>query len=328
MKKFFYFLFFVLLVGNLKGQNEVLLRTLGRAPLAAYLSSEDELRSILKKYNEEIGMALDYFPGGTLGEEVYVKIYESVDGMPIWKEQIPIGQKIYWMIYKNGGLLRNVRWMGNDPIDAFVFEVVAGGKKFKFAAPLRCGNISLVEMSEISRLKPQKNLQRPQPPLRRENPQKKFILSQPKIYQPQVVIVEKVYSYHKRVYRRVPPKRVPKPQLKMQEPQPKPQEEIIPPQPQPVPQPVLVENPKLKIKFGTGWNKMDVSSLEYEEKNDFSSLIPKEDSLIYEEIAAWLYMPGGKGSPFTAGQKINLLSQINNFESKQSGFPFFVSVEG
>jgi hypothetical protein len=338
MKKIFCFLFFVFLVGNLKGQNEVLLRTLGRAPLAAYLSSEDELRYILGKYNEEVGQALDYFPGGTLGEEVYISLYQSIDEIPIWKEQIPIGQKIYWMMYKNGGLLKNIRWAGNDPIEAFVFEIEVNGKIFKFAVPLRCGNISLVEIREISRIKPQKNLlqRRPQPPLRRENPQKIILFSQPKIYQPQVVIAEKVYSYHKRVYRTTRPQPRPQPRPVPQPVQPVPQPVQPVPQPtqpvlqpaQPVPQPALVENPKLKIKFGTGWNQMNASSLEHEEKTDFSSLIPKEDSLVYNEIAAWLYTPGGKGSSFVNGQKINLLSQINNFKSKQSGFPIFVGIEG
>jgi len=53
------------------------------------------------------------------------------------------------MIYRNGGLLKNVRWVGNAPIDAFVFDVEAEGKLFQFAVPLRCGNISLISMKEI-----------------------------------------------------------------------------------------------------------------------------------------------------------------------------------
>jgi hypothetical protein len=281
MKKFFYFLFFVLLAGSLYGQDEVLLKTLGRAPLAAYLSSEDELRSVLKKHNEEIGRALDFFPGGALGEEVYIELYKSVDEMPIWEEKIPIGQRICWMIYKNGGLLKNVRWMGNDPIDAFVFEIKAGGKEFKFATPLRCGNISLVSMREI----PVEKVQTEE--------------SQPKPQKPKV--------------------------------QKKPQEEIISPsQPQPVIKPELVKkNPNWKVKIGAGWNQMNASSLEHEEKTDFSSLIPKEDDFFYCEdgLAAWLYTPGGKGSPFSNGQKINLRKQIYDFESKQSGIPIFISVE-
>ncbi len=285
MKKFFNFLFFVLLAGSLYGQDEVLLRTLGRAPLAAYLNSEDELRSVLKKHNEEIGQALDFFPGGALGEEVYIELFKSVDEILIWEEKIPIGQRIYWMIYKNGGLLKNVRWMGNDPIEAFIFKIKAGGKEFKFATPLRCGNISLVSMREIP-AEPTQKVKKPQQP---------------------------------------------KPQPKQQELQPKPkEEEIIPlPQPKPALKPTLIKNHNWKIKVGAGWNKMDVSSLEHEEKTDFSSLIPREDDFFYCEngIAAWLYTPGGKGSSFSNGQKINLLSQINNFKSKQSGFPLFASIE-
>jgi len=289
MKKLFSLCLFVLLVGGLKGQNEVLLRTLGRAPLAPYLMSQSELRSVLKKHNEEIGRALDFFPGGALGEEVYVELYEEINDMPIWKEEIPIGQKIYWMVYR-GGVLKNVRWIGDNPMEAFVFEMNVGGKKFKFATPLRCGNISLVEMREI--------------PAQAEKPQ-----------EPQ-------------------PQPREKPQEPQPQPQPKQQEKIIPaPQSKPALKPALVEknsNSNWKIKVGVGWNKMAVSSLENEEKTDFSLLIPKEDNLFYCEdgTAAWLYTPGGKGSPFSAGQTINLLKQINDFESKQSGAPLFVGIEG
>jgi len=128
---------------------EIELKTLGRAPLAPYLQTEEEVRIVLKKYNEEIGKALEYFPGGALGEIVYLKLYENVDSFVMQLQQIPVGQKMDWMIYRNGGLLKNVRWVGNAPIDAFVFDVEAEGKLFQFAVPLRCGNISLISMKEI-----------------------------------------------------------------------------------------------------------------------------------------------------------------------------------
>jgi len=128
---------------------EIELKTLGRAPLAPYLQTEEEVRIVLKKYNEEIGKALDHFPGGSLAEAVYVKLYEQIDGLVIQRQHIPVGQKIYWMLYSKGRLLKNVRWVGNAPIDTFVFEVEAEGKLFQFAVPLRCGNISLISMKEI-----------------------------------------------------------------------------------------------------------------------------------------------------------------------------------
>ncbi len=128
---------------------EIELKTLGRAPLAPNLQTTDEVRLVLKKNNEAIGRALDCFPGGALGEAVYLKLYENVDSFVMQLQQIPVGQKMDWMIYRNGGLLKNVRWVGNAPIDAFVFDVEAEGKLFQFAVPLRCGNISLISMKEI-----------------------------------------------------------------------------------------------------------------------------------------------------------------------------------
>jgi len=128
---------------------EIELKTLGRAPLAPYLQTEEEVRIVLKKYNEEIGKALEYFPGGALGEAVYLQLYERVDMLSIQCQQIPVDTKMLWMIYWNGGLLKNVRWVGNAPIDAFVFDVEAEGKLFRFAVPIRCGNVSLISMQEI-----------------------------------------------------------------------------------------------------------------------------------------------------------------------------------
>ncbi|MDD3614098.1 MAG: hypothetical protein PHF40_00020 [Candidatus Pacebacteria bacterium] len=128
---------------------EIELKTLGRAPLAPHLQTADEVRSVLKKNTEAVGRALDYFPGGALGESVYLKLYEQIDNLPIQQQKIPVGQKMYWMLYRNGGLLKGVRWAGNSSIDAFVFELEAEGKLFQFAVPIRCGNVALMEMKEI-----------------------------------------------------------------------------------------------------------------------------------------------------------------------------------
>ena len=128
---------------------EIELKTLGRAPLAPYLQTVDEVRSVLKKNTEAVGRALDYFPGGALAEAVYLKLYEQIDNLSIQQQKIPVGQKMYWMIYRNGGLLKNVRWVGDSPIDAFTFEVKAEGKIFQFMVPIRCGNVSLVSIKEI-----------------------------------------------------------------------------------------------------------------------------------------------------------------------------------
>jgi len=289
MKKIIFFLLFVLGVGGLKGQTE--LKSLGRAPLAAYLNNEAELRSVLKKYNEEIGKALDYFPGGSLGEEVYLELYKSVDEIPIWKEEIPVGTKMYWMVYKNGGILKNVKWVGNYPIDAFVFKIEAGGKIFKFAAPLRCGNVSLLEMKEAPMISESYLIQKA------KEPQPRLEQNQPSQYYQKSEREEEAHIFST-------------PELK------------------PVEKKTLFSN--WKIKIGLGLNKMSTSSMEINEKqSDFASLIPRGNDFFYCEDgrAGWLYTPAGKGSPFEAGQNINLFRQISNFESRQSGIPVFIGIE-
>jgi opacity protein-like surface antigen len=52
-----------------------------------------------------------------------------------------------WMALKRSGtpgLLRNVRWVGQQPFDAFQITVEAAGYSYTFAVPKVCGNLALV----------------------------------------------------------------------------------------------------------------------------------------------------------------------------------------
>src|SRR5215831_7888294 len=52
-----------------------------------------------------------------------------------------------WMALKRSGtpgLLRNVRWLGRQPFEAYQFTVEAGGYNYTFVVPKVCGNLALV----------------------------------------------------------------------------------------------------------------------------------------------------------------------------------------
>jgi hypothetical protein len=54
-------------------------------------------------------------------------------------------------------LLRNVRWAGREPFDAFQFTVTSGGFAYTFVVPKICGNISLlstVPVAAVARSEP------------------------------------------------------------------------------------------------------------------------------------------------------------------------------
>lgn len=150
MKKSGVFLVFCLvlsLVTAAVGQ-ELELRQLGRAPLSPYLQSPQEVKNLLKKVNEEVGRALDYFPGGALGEATYAALYEQLDQLRLDLVEVQPGQKMIWMMYSRGRLLKGLRWAGAESFQAYKFLLEAEGKEFTFIVPVRCGNIALLEMRE------------------------------------------------------------------------------------------------------------------------------------------------------------------------------------
>lgn len=157
MRKFFVFLmvFLVLVSVTVQAHQEIVLKQLGRAPLSPYLQSPEEVKTLLKKVNEEVGRALDWFPGGALGEAVYAALYEQLPNLKLEKVEVPVGETMVWMLYSKGRLLKGLRWEGSEPFQAYQFEVVVEGKIFTFVVPLRCGNIALVEMREAPVVAPQ-----------------------------------------------------------------------------------------------------------------------------------------------------------------------------
>jgi hypothetical protein len=149
MKKIFGVLLVLLLVTAAAGYGqEIELKELGRAPLSPYLQSVQEVKNLLGRVNEEVGRALGWFPGGGLGEQVYAALYEQLPQLRLEITEIHPGQKMIWMMYSKGRLLKSLIWKGNEPFQAYKFRLEVEGKIFTFIVPVRCGNIALLEMRE------------------------------------------------------------------------------------------------------------------------------------------------------------------------------------
>jgi hypothetical protein len=64
------------------------------------------------------------------------------------------GQTLQWMAYRpttggtEVGLLRQIRWAGQAPFQAYLFRVTEDNRTFTFVIPKVCGNLSLMDMSE------------------------------------------------------------------------------------------------------------------------------------------------------------------------------------
>lgn len=138
----------LLLLATAAAGQEIELKELGRAPLSPYLQSPAEVRTLLGRVNEELGRALDFFPGGGLGEQVYASLYEQLQNLKMEVVDIHPNQKMVWMMYSKGRLLKSVVWKGNESFQAYKFRLEVEGKIFTFIVPIRCGNIALLEMRE------------------------------------------------------------------------------------------------------------------------------------------------------------------------------------
>lgn len=63
------------------------------------------------------------------------------------------GQLLHWMAYrpKGGtkvGLLRDMRWAGQKPFQAYLFRVTKNNRAYTFVVPKDCGNLSLLGVQE------------------------------------------------------------------------------------------------------------------------------------------------------------------------------------
>jgi hypothetical protein len=62
------------------------------------------------------------------------------------------GTQMQWMALKRAGapeVLRNVRWAGRRPFDAWQFTLTDGGGNYIFLVPKVCGNMMLVSADAI-----------------------------------------------------------------------------------------------------------------------------------------------------------------------------------
>ncbi len=83
------------------------------------------------------------------------KILSDADPAVMKEIQFPVGDTYNWMALRNGGrvdIVRNIRWGGRKPIDAWEFIVDDMDKTYRFMVPRICGNLTLIS-AEPSREK-------------------------------------------------------------------------------------------------------------------------------------------------------------------------------
>src|SRR5215469_9716504 len=80
-------------------------------------------------------------------DHISSRVLDTLTTGNIVETAVAPGTHMDWMALKRSGtpgLLRNVRWVGQQPFDAFQITVEAAGYDYTFVVPKVCGNLALV----------------------------------------------------------------------------------------------------------------------------------------------------------------------------------------
>jgi hypothetical protein len=80
-------------------------------------------------------------------KEEILKILVAADASQMKAGKFEVGNTWVWMGLKNAGkpeIIRNVRWSGSKPFDAWFFDIDDGETLYHFMLPKACGNLTLV----------------------------------------------------------------------------------------------------------------------------------------------------------------------------------------
>lgn len=106
------------------------------------------MKTILDKYSGDIKYGFDLAGYG----ELYLPFIEQIEAASFEEKQLPIGDKLMWMLFRARGKIKvveNIEWAGKAPLPVFSFTVVKGYNHYEFIMPKPCGNIALRKVEEI-----------------------------------------------------------------------------------------------------------------------------------------------------------------------------------
>jgi len=106
------------------------------------------MKTILHKYSGDIKYGFDLAGYG----ELYIPFIEQIETASFEEKQLPIGDKLIWMLFRARGKIKvveNIEWAGKAPLPVFSFTVVKGYNHYEFVMPKPCGNVSLRKIEKI-----------------------------------------------------------------------------------------------------------------------------------------------------------------------------------
>jgi hypothetical protein len=127
-----------------QGPNETQIRVLGGPNrFSGPMRSVEELRAMVNTNRSQIANVL-----AVAGlDRISTQVLDTLTTGNIIETVVAPDTHMEWMALKRSrapGLLRNVRWVGREPFEAFQFNVEVAGYNYTFVVPKVCGNLALL----------------------------------------------------------------------------------------------------------------------------------------------------------------------------------------
>jgi len=173
--KIFHIFFYLVVSTALLSQTvnaQIILTRLGNHPFhQPSLNSISDLLNMVKENKNDIKEGFN--KNGI--SEVFDDFIEILPNAEINKVKLINGTKFEWMLYRKKGvgpllIAKDIIWINDIPIIAFQFHIDSNGRRYNFAVPLICSNISLRGITGI--------------PVFSSKPKKENIVINPEIKQP------------------------------------------------------------------------------------------------------------------------------------------------
>jgi hypothetical protein len=133
-----------------QGSNERIVRRLGGTTrFSAPVRTVAQLRTMVEANRRDITNVL--FDAGL--SDIGSQVLDTIASGAVSETTVPSGTRLEWMALKRKGkaeILRNVRWGGAQPFEAFRFTVTTATAIYSFVVPKTCGNISLMSTEPVT----------------------------------------------------------------------------------------------------------------------------------------------------------------------------------
>jgi len=104
--------------------------------------TSEVMKILVDRYAGDIKYGFDLAGYGDL----YLPFIEQIKNASFKEEDLPIGEKLIWMLFRSHGkvkVVEDLEWAGKQPLKVFTFKIEKDYKHYEFIIPRPCGNISL-----------------------------------------------------------------------------------------------------------------------------------------------------------------------------------------